>query len=188
MHLDIVCSLLIYTLATVAFYLLGAGVLHRLGLVPAQSDTIQVLSRLYTDTLGGWALWLFYAGAVITLYGTIFAVTAAHSRVFADALRVAGVYARDDAAARRWWRNAFLIALSVLPPVCYWLIESPVQMVVAGGLAQAAMLPFIGFAAICLRHRLPEDIRPATATTALLWVATAVMACFATYYVAAQIT
>jgi len=28
MHLDIVCSLAIYTLATVAFYLLGAGVLH----------------------------------------------------------------------------------------------------------------------------------------------------------------
>ena len=60
MHLDILCSLVIYTLATVAFYLLGAGVLNRSGLVPAQRDTIQVLSRLYTQTLGEWALWLFY--------------------------------------------------------------------------------------------------------------------------------
>ena len=34
MHLDIACSLVIYTLATLAFYLLGAGVLHRAGLVP----------------------------------------------------------------------------------------------------------------------------------------------------------
>ena len=98
MHLDILCSLVIYTLATVAFYLLGAGILNRSGLVPAQRDMIQVLSRLYTQTLGDWALWLFYAGAVITLYGTIFASTAAHSRLFADAVRVGGGYARDDAA------------------------------------------------------------------------------------------
>jgi Mn2+/Fe2+ NRAMP family transporter len=188
MHLDIICSMVIYTLATIAFYLLGAGVLHRIGLVPAQRDTIQVLSRLYTETLGDWALWLFYAGAVITLYGTIFASTAAHSRLFADAVRVGGVYARDDAAARRRWRNGFLIALACIPPIFYWFIESPVQMVLAGGLAQAAMLPLIGIAAIYLRHRhVPKDIQPAAGTTVLLWVATIVMTAFAAYYVVAQL-
>ena len=30
MHLDILCSLVVYTVATVAFYLLGAAVLHRM--------------------------------------------------------------------------------------------------------------------------------------------------------------
>jgi Mn2+/Fe2+ NRAMP family transporter len=188
MHLDILCSLVIYTLATVAFYLLGAGVLHKSGVVPAQRDTIQVLSRLYTETLGDWALWLFYAGAVITLYGTIFASTAAHSRLFADAVRVGGGYAREDAAARRWWRNVFLVVLAVLPPIFYWLFESPVKMVIAGGTGQAAMLPLIGIAAIYLRHRhVPADIQPAAATTVMLWVATFVMAGFAGYYVAAQV-
>jgi Mn2+/Fe2+ NRAMP family transporter len=188
MHLDILCSLVIYTLATVAFYLLGAGVLHKSGVVPAQRDTIQVLSRLYTQTLGDWALWLFYAGAVITLYGTIFASTAAHSRLFADAVRVGGGYARADAEARRWWRTLFLLVLAVLPPVFYWFIESPVQMVLAGGLAQAAMLPLIGIAAIYLRHRhVPADIQPSAATTAMLWIATIVMAGFALYYVGAQV-
>ena len=188
MHLDIICSLVIYTLATVAFYLLGAGVLHKSGVVPAQRDTIQVLSRLYTQTLGDWALWLFYAGAVITLYGTIFASTAAHSRLFADAVRVGGGYAREDAAARRWWRNLFLLVLAVLPPVFYWLFESPVKMVLAGGLAQAAMLPLIGTAAIYLRHRhVPADIQPAAATTVMLWIATVVMAGFAGYFVGAQV-
>ena len=173
MHLDILCSLVIYTLATVAFYLLGAGVLHKSGVVPAQRDTIQVLSRLYTQTLGDWALWLFYAGAVITLYGTIFASTAAHSRLFADAVRVGGGYERADTAARLWWRNLFLLVLAVLPPVFYWFFESPVQMVLAGGLAQAAMLPLIGIAAIYLRHRhVPADIQPAMWTTVMLWIAT----------------
>ncbi len=92
MHLDIVCSLVIYTMATVAFYLLGAGVLNRMGLVPAERDTITVLSNIYTQTLGAWALWLFYLGAVVTLYGTVFASTAAHARLFADAVRIAGWY------------------------------------------------------------------------------------------------
>ena len=183
MHLDILCSLVIYTVATVAFYLLGAGVLNRLGIVPAQRDMIQVLSRIYTETLGEWALWLFYAGAVVTLYGTIFASTAAHSRLFADAMRVAGVYARNDSRSRLRWRNTFLIVLAVIPPVLYWFIESPVQMVLAGGVAQASMLPLIGIAAIYLRHRhLPESIQPAWGTTVALWIATGVMGAFAIYY------
>ena len=80
MHVDILCSLVIYTLATVAFYLLGAGVLNRMGVIPAGNETVSILSQIYTQTLGEWALWIFYLGVVVTLYGTIFASTAAHSR------------------------------------------------------------------------------------------------------------
>ena len=188
MHLDIVCSLVIYTMATVAFYLLGAGVLHRLGLVPAERDTITVLSNIYTQTLGGWTLWLFYLGAVVTLYGTVFASTAAHARLFADAMRVAGVYAREDGAARIRWRNRFVIILSVIPVTFYWFLRSPVQMVIAGGIAQALMLPLIGGAVIYLRHtQLPRDIQPSFATTVLLWISSAVMLGFAAYYAWARL-
>jgi len=184
MHLDIVCSLAIYTMATVAFYLLGAGVLNRMGLVPAERDTVTVLSNIYTQTLGNWALWVFYAGAVVTLYGTIFAATAAHARLFADAVRIVGVYPREDAVSRRRWRNRFVIVLSVIPVMFYWLLAAPVQMVVAGGTAQAMMLPLIGIAAIYLRHaHLPSEIRPSFGTTVVLWVSTAVMLAFASYYI-----
>lgn len=188
MHLDITCSLAIYTMATVAFYLLGAGVLNRMGEVPAAQDTIVVLSRIYTQTLGEWALWLFYAGAVVTLYGTIFASTAAHSRLFADAVRLAGGFERDDHQRRLRWRSLFVVVLAVVPAIFYWFLESPVQMVVMGGLAQAALLPLIGLAAIYLRHRhLPPEIQPSTATTVALWLATAVMLGFALYYAASRI-
>jgi manganese transport protein len=183
MHLDIVCSLLIYTMATVAFYLLGAAVLHRLGIVPAARDTVVVLSQLYTQTLGGWALWVFYAGVIVTLYGTIFAATAAHSRMMADLVRVLGMYRREDAASRLRWRNRFVVVLAGVPAIFYWLFESPVRMVVAGGVAQALMLPLIGLAAIYMRHtQLPRDLQPAAATTMVLWLSTAVMFGFALYY------
>ena len=183
MHLDITCSLVIYTMATVAFYLLGAGVLHRMGIVPGDRDMIVVLSNIYTQTLGGWALWLFYAGAVITLYGTVFSSTAGNARLFADAVSIAGGYARDDAASRLRWRRRFVVALVLVPVSFYWFLRAPVQMVVAGGVAQAMMLPLIGMAAVYLRHRhVPASVRPAAATTVMLWVSTAVMLGFALYY------
>lgn len=176
MHLDIGASLVIYTVATVAFYLLGAGVLHATGRVPAADQTIAVLSELYTRTLGDWALWLFYLGAVITLYGTIFASTAAHARVFADLLRICGVYARADYARRTFWRNVFVVVLAGIPAVSFWFFKSPVKMVVAGGTAQALMLPLIGIAVLYLRHaRLPADVRPSLGTTIALWISTFVM-------------
>jgi manganese transport protein len=163
-------------------------VLHRMGIVPADRDTVQVLSNIYTQTLGGWALWIFYAGAVVTLYGTIFASTAAHARLFADVVRIGGGYSREDARSRLRWRNRFVIVLSILPVLFYWLLRSPVQMVVAGGVAQALMLPLIGSAAIYLRHRhLPQEIRPADGTTFLLWFSTLVMLAFALYYVGSRV-
>jgi manganese transport protein len=184
MHLDIACSLVIYALATVAFYLLGAGVLNRLGLVPQGNAAITVLSRIYTETLGEWALWLFYVGAVVTLYGTIFAATAAHARLFADLMRITGHYARADAARRRFWRDVFVVLLASVPAGFYWLFASPVKMVVAGGLAQTLMLPVIGLAVVYLRHtRIPRAIAPALGTTIALWVSTAVMLAVAAYYV-----
>jgi len=183
MHLDILCSLVIYTMATVAFYLLGAAVLHRMGVIPAARDTVAVLSQIYTQTLGGWALWVFYAGVVVTLYGTIFAATAAHSRMMADLVRVLGVYPREDAESRLRWRNRFVVCLATIPAILYWFFESPVRMVVAGGVAQALMLPLIGFAAIYVRHtQLPRGLQPSVPTTIGLWVSTAVMLGFALYY------
>jgi Mn2+/Fe2+ NRAMP family transporter len=188
MHFDILCSLVIYTLATVAFYLLGAAVLNRMGVIPAARDTVAVLSSIYTQTLGEWSLWVFYVGVVVTLYGTIFASTAAHSRMMADLVRVLGVYPREDAERRLQWRNRFVVVLAIVPVLLYWFFESPVRMVVAGGVAQALMLPLIGLAAIYVRHtQLPRELQPTLATTLMLWFSTAVMLGFALYYVASNL-
>ena len=104
-------------------------------------------------------------------------------------MRIAGLYARDDGASRLRWRNRFVVILSVVPVAFYWFLRSPVQMVVAGGLAQALMLPLIGIAVIYLRHtKLPGEIRPSLGTTVMLWVSTTVMAGFAAYYVWSRVT
>jgi Mn2+/Fe2+ NRAMP family transporter len=176
MHTDIVASMIIYTIATIAFYLLGAGVLNGMGLVPKEKEMISTLSHIYTQTLGGWSRWLFYAGAIVTLYGTIFAATAANSRVFSDMLRLMGVFRAEDAAARARYRNLFIVLLTVIPVILILNLTDPVQMVRIGGISQAMMLPVIGIGAVYLRHRhLPKEIEPSRWVTVGLWVATALI-------------
>jgi multisubunit Na+/H+ antiporter MnhB subunit len=56
-------------------------------------------------------------------------------------------------------------------------------MVVAGGVAQALMIPVIAAGALYLRHkRLPREIRPPWYTTVALWIASAVIICLMGYY------
>jgi Mn2+/Fe2+ NRAMP family transporter len=176
MHTDIVASMIVYTVATVAFYLLGAGVLNGMGLVPKADEMISTLSNIYTQTLGPWSRWLFYAGAIVTLYGTIFAATAANSRVFADMLRLMGVFSAEDAAARTRYRNLSVVLLTMIPVLLIFIFTDPVNMVRIGGIAQAMMLPVIGLGVVYLRHRhLPKDILPSRWVTIGLWVAAALI-------------
>lgn len=183
MNVDILASMVIYCLATVAFYLLGAGILHKQGLVPAAKDMIRVLSNMYTKTLGEWALWLFYAGAIATLYGTIFAATAANSRVYADMCRMLGQFDRHDYAARVRYRRLFVVVLTAAPLILYFVFQSPVLMVKAGGVAQAALLPVIAAGALYMRHkRLPAEVSPGRLATLLLWFCSAVIIALMVYY------
>lgn len=172
MHLDIIASMIIYTFATGAFYLLGAGILHPQGLIPKSKEMIATLSHMYTDTLGPWALWIFYVGAVATLYGTIFAATASNSRVFADVVTLLGVYKSNNYAERVKWRNRFVVVLLTIPTGLHFLRIDPTQMVKMGGIAQAAMLPIIAVTVLTLRERnLPKELKSKGATAGLLWTA-----------------
>ena len=54
----------------------------------------------------------------------------------------------------------------------YLIVQSPVAMVKAGGVAQALMLPVIAGGALYLRYkRLPHDVVPGKLVTTALWVA-----------------
>jgi manganese transport protein len=183
MQVDIIVSMVIYTIATVAFYLLGAGILHGMGLVPAAKDMIPVLSNIYTQTLGPWSLWIFYIGAIATLYGTIFAATAANSRVYADMFRLMGFFDNADYESRLRYRKYCVLFLTIVPAGLFVLVESPVKMVVVGGVAQALMLPIIGIGTLYLRHRhLPSEISPPLWITVAVWVATVVIVLMMAYY------
>ena len=80
----------------------------------------------------------------------------------------------DGALPARVPGQVFLLA--VVPAIFFLRIQSPVWMVVLGGISQAAMLPVITFCTLYLRYRrLPKSVEPSAFTTGAVWVSAAVM-------------
>jgi hypothetical protein len=160
LYIDAWASMVVYTFATVAFYLLGAAVLGRTGLDPEGRDMVRTLAVMYTPVFGPWAPGVFLSGALAVLYSTFFVAAAGNARMVADALGLFGITARSEAARTKWTR----IICTVWPIgalVLYVVVRAPVAMVLACGTAQAIMLPMLGGAALYFRYKQSdENLRP----------------------------
>ena len=170
MHWDACFSMLVYTFATVAFYLLGAAVLHRQGLDPEGSQMIRTLSQMYVPVFGRWAEGFFMLGAFAVLYSTFFVASASHARVAADAVRVFGAGAGDE-KARLWWVRFFCVGFPTLAFLAFACIRAPVGLILASGVMQAIMLPMLGGATLYFRYRRCDPrVAPGPLWDILLWL------------------
>ncbi|HYH29941.1 MAG TPA: Nramp family divalent metal transporter [Pseudonocardia sp.] len=140
MYKDALLSWIVYTVTTMAFFIMGAAVLHPQGIVPAGNEMITTLSRLYTDTLGDWASVLFLVGAIAVLGSTLWAATPAWSRMYANLLSCVGVFDWNDPAARTRWVRVFTVALPVVWGIVYLFVQSPVIMILIGGVMSGVFL------------------------------------------------
>ncbi len=167
---DAFCSMVIYTFATIAFYLLGAAILWRVGLNPKGTDMIATLSTMYGPVFGDWAKWVFIVGAFVVLYSTFFVASGGGARVMADAFRVFGLIGNDDASLQRW--NRILCgAYPILSVIVYLFYRQPVQLVLIGGAMQAIALPILASAALYFRYRRSDSrIMPGKLWDVTLWV------------------
>ena len=185
MKKDVWLCMVIYTLATLAFFFLGAAVLHAQGLVPEGFGTVQILSGMYTETLGNWAFYLFGVGAFVVLFSTYFVTIVGQSRMLADALSVLGfvTYARPND------RQRVVRIIGVLLPLVYAVLyviwSAPVTMVIIGALMQTILLPAIGWAALYFSRTTAKEagVPPSRSLVIALTAATVVMAVFALYAV-----
>jgi Mn2+/Fe2+ NRAMP family transporter len=170
MRWDACVSMVIFTFATLAFYLLGAAVLHQDKVDPAGNEMIRALSRPYVEVFGPWARWLFLFGALAVLYSTFFVAIAGHTRVSADALRVFGAGAPTE-RSRLWWIRTFCLVFPLFALVTCILIRKPAQLVLASGFMQAVMLPMLGGATLYFRYcRCDRRITPGWLWDAMLWI------------------
>lgn len=152
MRWDAACSLLIYTLATVAFYLLGAAVLHPEGLSPSGNQMIRTLTRMYEHVFGRWGEWVFLFGAFAVLYSTFFVAIAGNARIAADCLRLVRQQAADQ-RVQHWWVRLFCATFPFLSLAVYVVHKDPVGLVLISGMMQAIALPMLGAAALYFRYR-----------------------------------
>ncbi len=169
---DAWCSAVIYTFATVAFYLLGAAVLGRSGLNPSGIQMVRTLAEMYVPVFGQVAQPIFLFGAVAVLYSTFFVANAGHARVGSDVIRVYGIGAKSSEALARWQR-LFSLLFPLISLLFYSLVRAPVKLVLLSGVMQAIMLPMLGAAALYFRYTLPEKrLAPGKLWDVFLWVST----------------
>lgn len=163
-------SAVVYTFATVAFFLLGAAVLGRVGLNPENENLVRTLAQMYAPVFGSWATPVFLVGAFAVLYSTFFVASAGLARIAADCVIVLRL-APDTAAARLRYTRVFCGALPIVSLLVFVWVRAPAQLVLAGGVAQALMLPVLGFAALWSRYRRTDaGLTPGKLWDALLWL------------------
>ncbi|MFN3190892.1 MAG: Nramp family divalent metal transporter [Aureliella sp.] len=182
LRLDAWTSLCIYTLATVAFYLLGAAVLGQSGNEIDDANLVVELSSMYRESFGSLGLTTFIIGAFVVLYSTVFISTASNARLFADWLRVMGWWNASGADSRANLIRISSVLLPVLYFVIYVLLESPLMLVFIGALAQSIMLPLLCGASLYFHHfKTHNALRPTVFWTLFLWVASFLMAATGCY-------
>ncbi len=171
MRIDAWGSMVVYTVSTAAFYLLGAAVLWKMGLNPEDLDMVRTLSQMYVPVFGEYADVVFLLGAGAILYSTFFVAAAGNARMVADGAGLFGLHDGSEETRMKWarWISAGwpLVAVAL-----YWRIKSPAAMVVASGIAQAIMLPALGGAALYFRYRrIDPSLTPTRIWDAMLWIA-----------------
>ncbi len=171
MYLDAVCSMVVYTIVTAAFYLLGAALLHAHGEIPEGYAMIETLSKIFTETLGPWAKIIFLIGAFFVLYSTLFTATASWARIFGDAFGQLGWVKFDDDASRKRVIGALSWAFPAIWCCLFLVIQMPVAMILLGGVATSILLLIVVWAAVIFRYRvLPRSLTPSRMYDFLFWL------------------
>ncbi|MCP4190239.1 MAG: hypothetical protein GY768_06395 [Planctomycetaceae bacterium] len=169
-------SMVVYTGATVAFYILGAAVLHGKGIEVTEEDLVPSLSEMYTESFGPIGLWTFIVGAFVVLYSTVFIATASNGRLLADAL---GLFRLVQSKDQKQHDRLIRISCVVLPMiyfVLFWSFSDPLALVIIGALGQAVMLPLLCIAALWFHHTGSEPaLRSNLIWTVCLWGASLAM-------------
>ncbi len=157
MHLDALIALIIYTVVTAAFYLLGASVLHSQGIVPEGFSLIEHLSQIYTLSLGAWSKYVFLAGAFIVLYSTLFAALAAWTRQFSDIFGQLGWINFFNLKHRKKSIAILAWVVPIIWAILFIFIKLPSLMVISGGVIGSFILLLVVFAVINFRFFKQEN-------------------------------
>ncbi len=167
---DAFSAMIVYTISTVAFYILGAAILHRAELVPQGTEMIRTLAVMYVPIFGPLAKTIFLFGAFAVLYSTFFVTNASKARMCTDALRLFNLR-EDTEASRIRWLKIFCAAFPLMCFAIYCWIPFPKALVLAGGVMQSILLPVMAFTAIWFRYKKCDPrIMPGTAWDVMLWI------------------
>jgi Mn2+/Fe2+ NRAMP family transporter len=153
MQLDAIVAMVIYTIVTAAFYLLGASILHGQKEIPEGNELIDSLALIYTQSLGSEARLAYLAGAFFVLYSSVFATLAYWSRLFPDIFGQLGWINPESITDRKKWVAILAWLFPCLWVIAYLFIEMPTFMILSGGAVGSILLLIVVFASINFRSQ-----------------------------------
>jgi Mn2+/Fe2+ NRAMP family transporter len=157
MRADIIAGSILVILVTVAFYILGAAVLHVMGKVPAGFEVVETISSIYTESVGSWSRTIFMIAAIAILFTTYMVNTAGIARIVGDVL-FKGRLLKDDSAVKRIKiRRLFTILGPAIMLLLYFLIPAPTQLIIVGQFLLALSLPVVALIALILESKLKKE-------------------------------
>jgi hypothetical protein len=182
MQLDAVVAMLIYTLVTAAFYLLGASVLHGYNKIPEGNEVINTLSRIYTQSLGPGVRTSYLLGAFFVLYSSVFATLAYWTRLFMD---ISGQFGWVNPTNENLHKRGVAILAWVIPVLwmlAFLFMQLPTFMVMIGGVVGSVLLIVVVIAGIAFRKtnkvfQLESGILPEL----LFWLSVVSIGCVGLY-------
>lgn len=181
MYLDAVVAMIIYTLVTAAFYLLGAAILHTRGEIPEGNVLIEKIALIYTESLGPGIKSAYLIGAFFVLYSSVFATLAAMTRVFSDGMAVIGIYDFTNFIHRKRIISILAFVFPTLWVIMYFTINLPVLMILSGGVVGSIMLLLVAYAAYYFKYKRNLEIRVSTSFNILFWLSLASIVFVAIY-------
>lgn len=188
LHYDAWISMIVYTLSTVAFYFMGAAVLHSKGLHPKGPKLVEVLSEMYAGPFGDWARILFLFAAATVLFKTLYLSCAANSRLTVDFLNLTELATIKSSRKRAKWIAGFCLVYPGLALFFYCFARDPKLMVKIGGFAQAATLPMIATVTVYFRYfKTDRRLKTNVYSDILLWIALLSILAAACYAIPSQL-
>ena len=144
---------------TCAYYLLGASVLNQLQVLPEGMKVVEQVSLIFTETIGGWAYYIFMFGGFCTLFSTLLVFAASSGRIGADFLQKIQVGALAGEENYRRWVRILQIGFPFL-----WLLfiladPRTLDFVLKGANANNLLLIPMAYAVLHLAMRAPKEER-----------------------------
>ncbi|MGC9326550.1 MAG: Nramp family divalent metal transporter, partial [Candidatus Hinthialibacter sp.] len=171
MTTDAVASMIVYTLTTAAFYILGACILRSQETLTDGNEFIYQLSAIFTDLLGEQARWIFMLCSFAVLFSTIFANTAGFSRLWTDFF---GLCRWIDWKNEKQRRRSISLTALFFPFICggvYFVFQKPLLLVVFMGICNALFLIVVAYQTLVFRYSYAdEQLKPSWFYDAALWI------------------
>lgn len=156
MHVDAFLSMIVYTVATLAFFVMGVAVLFKEGRDPEGMRMVSTLAAAYVPVFGAYAGWLFLLGAIAVLYSTFLVANAGNMRMYTDGCKIFGIIDSKNPQSHERSLLFFAVLLPLASFCMYYAGFNPVRLVLIAGMAQGLMLPVIGIGALYFRYRMTD--------------------------------